>query len=159
MFSSVAHAMGSSGAAGGESALLNFAPLIIMLGIFYFLLIRPQQKRAREHKAMLGALKKGDSVITNAGFIGRIVDLDDETLTIDLGETKVLLGRGYVAGKTEIRAKNDKTQDKKDKKDKTAKVEDKPEKLEEKPEIVEEKVEDKVDTDAAASKSSEKTEA
>jgi len=98
MFVSVAHAMGSAGSAGGGDPIMSFMPLIIMLAIFYFLLIRPQQKRAKEHKAMLAALKKGDTVLTNAGFIGRIVDLDDDMLTVDLGETKVQLARGYVAG-------------------------------------------------------------
>lgn len=66
MFASVAHAMGTAGAgqAGGADALMQFVPLIAMLAIFYFLLIRPQQKRAKQHKAMLEALKKGDQVLT-----------------------------------------------------------------------------------------------
>ena len=102
MFVSVAHAMGAQGQAGGDP-LMGFMPIILMLAIFYFLLIRPQQKRTKEHKAMLAALKKGDTVITSAGFIGRIVDLDDEMLTIDLGETKVQVGRGYVAGLSNAR--------------------------------------------------------
>ena len=102
MFVSVAHAMGAQGQAGGDP-LMGFMPIILMLAIFYFLLIRPQQKRTKEHKAMLGALKKGDTVITSAGFIGRIVDLDDEMLTIDLGDTKVQVGRGYVAGLSNAR--------------------------------------------------------
>lgn len=99
MFVSTAHAMGSAGgqAAGGE-AWMQFAPLLLMLAIFYFLLIRPQQKKAKEHRAMLQALRKGDTVITNAGFIGRIVELDDDVLVLDLGETKVQIGRGYIAG-------------------------------------------------------------
>jgi len=99
MFARVAHAMGSAGGSGGSGdALMQFMPLILMLAIFYFLLIRPQQKRAKEHKAMLQALKKGDTVITNAGFIGRIVDIDEDMLVLDLGATRVQLGRGYVAG-------------------------------------------------------------
>lgn len=101
MFVSVAHAMGSPAGGGGnspEAMLTSFAPLLLMLAIFYFLLIRPQQKRAKEHKAMLQALKKGDTIITSAGFIGRIVEIDDDLLTVDLGETKVQIARGYVAG-------------------------------------------------------------
>ena len=101
MFVSVAHAMGSAGQGGGPEAMLSgFMPILLMLAIFYFLLIRPQQKRAKEHKALLAALKKGDTVVTNAGFIGRIVDIDDDLLTIDLGETRVQVGRGYIAGLT-----------------------------------------------------------
>ena len=106
MFASVAHAMGVGGQGGGSTdALMQFMPLILMLGIFYFLLIRPQQKRAKEHKAMLQALKKGDTIITNAGFIGRISDIEDDMLTVDLGETKVQLARGYVAGLTAAKPK------------------------------------------------------
>ncbi len=105
MFVSVAHAMGSAGGqqGGPEAMLTSFMPIILMLAIFYFLLIRPQQKRAKEHKAMLAALKKGDTVITNAGFIGRIVDIDDDMLTIDLGETRVQMGRGYIAGLSAVK--------------------------------------------------------
>lgn len=71
MFASVAHAMGTAGAgqAGGADALMQFVPLIAMLAIFYFLLIRPQQKRAKQHKAMLEALKKGDQVLTTGGLV------------------------------------------------------------------------------------------
>ena len=78
MFASVAHAMGTAGAgqAGGADALMQFVPLIAMLAIFYFLLIRPQQKRAKQHKAMLEALKKGDQVLTTGGLVGRVVDID-----------------------------------------------------------------------------------
>ena len=62
MFASVAHAMGTAGAgqAGGADASCSLFLLFAMLAIFYFLLIRPQQKRAKQHKAMLEALKKGD---------------------------------------------------------------------------------------------------
>ena len=58
-----------------------------MLAIFYFLLIRPQQKRAKQHKAMLEALKKGDQVLTTGGLVGRVVDIDGDILSIDLGST------------------------------------------------------------------------
>ena len=87
MFASVAHAMGTAGAgqAGGADALMQFVPLIAMLAIFYFLLIRPQQKRAKQHKAMLEALKKGDQVLTTGGLVGRVVDIDGDILSIDLG--------------------------------------------------------------------------
>lgn len=119
MFTSIAHASGSMGGAmgGADNFLVQFGPLLIMLGIFYFLLIRPQQKRAKEHKAMLAALKKGDTIITNAGFIGRIIDIDDDILTVDLGETKVQIGRSYVGGMSNHKLKGGKT-DKKEKESK-----------------------------------------
>lgn len=102
MFVSIAHAMGSTGgAAGGSEAFMQFVPLLAMLAIFYFLLIRPQQKRAKLHKAMLEGLKKGDQVLTTGGLVGRIVDMDGDILTLDLGSTTVNLGRSYVVGLTE----------------------------------------------------------
>ena len=106
MFASVAHAMGTAGAgqAGGADALMQFVPLIAMLAIFYFLLIRPQQKRAKQHKAMLEALKKGDQVLTT-GLVGRVVDIDGDILSIDLGSTTVSLGRAYVVSVMDPRSK------------------------------------------------------
>lgn len=100
MFVSVAHAMGSAGGApaGGGDAFMQFVPLLLMLAIFYFLLIRPQQKRAKQHRAMLDALKKGDFVMTTGGLAGRIVEVEEDLLVLDLGETKVTVGRGYVSG-------------------------------------------------------------
>ncbi len=110
MLVSVAHAMGSAGGAapaGGAEAFMQFIPLLLMLAIFYFLLIRPQQKRAKQHKAMLEALKKGDSIMTTGGLAGRIVDTDGDMLIVDLGETKVTVGRGYVAGLVDTKKKSD----------------------------------------------------
>ena len=106
MFASVAHAMGTAGAgqAGGADALMQFVPLIAMLAIFYFLLIRPQQKRAKQHKAMLEALK-GDQVLTTGGLVGRVVDIDGDILSIDLGSTTVSLGRAYVVSVMDPRSK------------------------------------------------------
>ncbi|HHL40777.1 MAG TPA: preprotein translocase subunit YajC [Deltaproteobacteria bacterium] len=61
-------------------------PLIILFVIFYFLLIRPQQKKAREHKEMLGKLTKGDSVITQGGLHGRLTSVGEETVTMEISE-------------------------------------------------------------------------
>lgn len=101
LWTTAAYAMGAgqqAGAQGGSAALSGFVPLILMFAIFYFLLIRPQQKRAKEHKAMLEALGKGEHVVTAGGLYGRIVDIDGDVLTIDLGETKVKVGRGFITG-------------------------------------------------------------
>lgn len=98
---------------------MQFVPLLLMLAIFYFLLIRPQQKRAKQHRAMLEALKKGDYVMTTGGLVGRIVEVDEDQLLLDLGETKVTIGRGFVSGLTESRSarKSPKKADKEEKKE------------------------------------------
>lgn len=78
--------------------LMQFLPLILMFVIFYFLLIRPQQKRAKAHKAMLSALKKGDYIMSSAGLLGRILELDDEKVLMECGEAKLCLSRAAIGG-------------------------------------------------------------
>jgi preprotein translocase subunit YajC len=69
----IAHAMGQGGAAeGGAAGFASFIPLILMFVIFYFLLIRPQQKRNKDHRNMIANLKKGDRIITSGGLHGRV---------------------------------------------------------------------------------------
>ena len=93
-----AFAMGAGQSAGQDGNLLaSLAPFALIFLVFYFLLIRPQQKKAKEHKAMLAALKKGDAIITAGGIYGRIVETRDDLVVIDLGETKVTMGRAYIA--------------------------------------------------------------
>lgn len=99
-FDSVAHAMGQAPAAGGQagSPLMTFMPLILMFVIFYFLLIRPQQKKQKEHKQMLDNLTRGDRVVTAGGLYGRVVEVKDDILTIDLGnDVHVQVGRGFIS--------------------------------------------------------------
>ena len=62
---------------GEGGGLMGLLPLVLMFAIFYFLLIRPQQKKAKQHKEMLGNLKRGDSIITTGGIYGRIVEVSD----------------------------------------------------------------------------------
>ena len=82
LFESVAFAMGTPQAGGaapsGGDMLMQFVPLILMFAIFWFLLIRPQQKRAKAHKQMLAELKRGDHVMTSSGLIGRIMEISEE---------------------------------------------------------------------------------
>ncbi len=78
-----AHGMAGSGS-GQQGGLAAFLPLILIVVVFYFLLIRPQTKRQREHKMMLSTLRKGDKVVTNSGMFGTIVGMDDK-------ENKVVL--------------------------------------------------------------------
>jgi len=96
----IAYAMGQGGAGqGGSGAFAGFIPLILMFVIFYFLLIRPQQKRSKEHRQMISNLKKGDRVITTGGLHGRITGLDDTTMTLEIADkVRVKVARGNVAG-------------------------------------------------------------
>ncbi|MEM7195695.1 MAG: preprotein translocase subunit YajC [Pseudomonadota bacterium] len=72
----------SSGAEGG--GLITLLPMIVIFVIFYFLLIRPQQKRAKEHKLMVAELGKGDEVVTNGGVLGKITASDDNFVTVEI---------------------------------------------------------------------------
>ncbi len=76
MLISPAYAQAAGGAGGGIEA---FLPLILIFVVFYFLMIRPQQKRAKEHKKMLEALRRGDNVMTAGGILGKVTKVDSET--------------------------------------------------------------------------------
>ena len=71
---------------GGGSSLLSFMPLVLIFGLFYFLLIRPQQKKKKEHKDMVAAMKVGDEVATSDGLLGKVAALDDNFVTIDVAQ-------------------------------------------------------------------------
>jgi preprotein translocase subunit YajC len=94
------------GAPQGPGAIFqSFLPLILIFVIFYFLLIRPQSKKAKDHKQMLENLKKGDKIMTNGGIHGMIEDIDADTMILQIGvkaDVKIKVSRGYIAG---IRAK------------------------------------------------------
>lgn len=103
---SLAFAMGASGAEGQGNPITAFVPLIVMFAIFYFLLIRPQQKKAKQHREVLANLKKGDRVITAGGVYGRIHSLSDDVLTLEIADNvKIQANRNYIAGlaETELR--------------------------------------------------------
>lgn len=80
-----AHAQ-AAGAAPPGGGLLTFLPLVLMLGVFYFLMIRPQQKRMKEHREMVGALKKGDEVVTNGGLGGTVTKVGDAYLSLRVAD-------------------------------------------------------------------------
>ncbi len=95
----IAYAMGQGGAAGeGGGGFSAFIPLILMFVIFYFLLIRPQQKKSKALREMVSNLKKGDRIITSGGIHGRITGLSDATLTVEISEkVRVKVNRANVA--------------------------------------------------------------
>lgn len=72
-------------AGGAEQQLLGFLPIILMFVVLYFLMIRPQMKRAKEHKQMLEALSKGDEVVTAGGIVGKVAKVGDGYVTIEVG--------------------------------------------------------------------------
>ena len=88
MLISPAFAQTAAGAPGasGASMIAQFAPLLLIFVVFYFLLIRPQQKRMKEHKGKLEAVKKGDQVITGGGLVGKVVRVDDVYVDVELGQ-------------------------------------------------------------------------
>jgi preprotein translocase subunit YajC len=82
MFASPAYAQAAAGA-GPTAGLIAFVPYIAIFAIFYFLMIRPQQQRAKAHRALLDAVKKGDTVVTGGGIIGKVTRVDGDELEID----------------------------------------------------------------------------
>jgi preprotein translocase subunit YajC len=89
----------AAGAAGGTTSLImNLLPMVGIIAIFYFLLIRPQNKRAKQHKEMLSALKRGDNVVTSGGILGKVFKISDDEVTLDTGEGgKLRLQRAAIA--------------------------------------------------------------
>ena len=80
---SSAHAQ-AAGAAPGGNPLLQMLPLVLIFVVFYFLLIRPQAKRAKEHKAMVAALGVGDEVVTSGGILGKIAETGEQFVTVEI---------------------------------------------------------------------------
>jgi len=99
----IAYAMGQAGgpAAEGGGGLLAtpLFPIILMLGVMWFFLIRPQQKKQKEHREMISSLKKGDKVVTSGGLYGRITGVTDNTLTVEIADkVRVKVSRAHVSG-------------------------------------------------------------
>jgi len=98
----LAWAMGPppKGGEGGGNAFAAFIPLILIFVVFYFLLIRPQQKQAKKHRMLLQNLKKGDWVVTTGGLHGRILNVSDTVVTLELppDNIKVKITKNHVAG-------------------------------------------------------------
>ena len=97
----VAYAMGAGGQTGSQGGGLQaFLFPLALIAIFYFLLIRPQQKKAKEHRTMLEALKKGDKIISSGGLHGVITGISDDAITMEIApKVRVKITRGSVAGK------------------------------------------------------------
>jgi preprotein translocase subunit YajC len=102
MMDFLAYAMGGSGkgGTGGEGGGFGaFVPLILMFAIFYFLLIRPQQKKAKAHKQLLASIKKGDRVVSSGGLYGVVTGLTDDVVTMEIApKVRVKVSRGSISG-------------------------------------------------------------
>ena len=85
-----------------NSMLTSLLPLVVLFAIFYFLVIRPQQKQQREHKNMLANLQKGDKIITNGGLVCEVIKPDDDFIKVKLNDDVIVrLDRAFVAKKYE----------------------------------------------------------
>ena len=96
MFISTAFAQAPAGG-GTESQLMGLLPIILMFVLLYFLMIRPQMKRAKEHKAMTEALQKGDEIVAGGGILGKITKVSDAYIAIEIApDTEITIQRGAV---------------------------------------------------------------
>jgi len=104
MFITPAYAQTSPG--GDSGFLIQLVPFILIFIILYFLIIRPQQRRTKEHQAMIGAIRRGDTIVTSGGLIGRVVKvIDDRELFVEIAaNVKVKISRGSIA---EVRTKGE----------------------------------------------------
>jgi preprotein translocase subunit YajC len=96
-------------AAPGAFDYLNslIVPTMLIIGIMYFLMIRPQQKRLKEHQAMVSALRRGDTVVTSGGIIGKVTKVDDQELQVEIAEgVRIKIVRSTVS---EVRGKGEST--------------------------------------------------
>ena len=100
MFATNAYAMaGGAAQEGGGSGMEGIVMLVIMFAIFYFLLIRPQQKRAKQHKQLMEDLKTGDQVVTAGGVHGKVVTVQDTIVTLEIASNvRVKINRSSIVG-------------------------------------------------------------
>ena len=92
----------SSTTGGAESTIMSFLPMIIIFALFWLLLIRPQQKKAKTHRAMLDALQKGDEVLTSSGIVGKITEIDGQYVQVKVADGVVMkFQRAAIADKVD----------------------------------------------------------
>lgn len=107
MFATPAFAQAAATGSSAASGIISFVPIILIFAIMYFLMIRPQQKKVKEHRTMIEAVRRGDQVITSGGLIGKVTKVDDQKgeLEVELApNVKVRVVRSTISqviGKTE----------------------------------------------------------
>ena len=125
MLATPAFAQAAGGAAGAAGGLISFVPIILIFAIMYFLMIRPQQKKVKDHKAMVDALRRGDRVVTTGGLIGTVIKVTgDREVGLEIADgVRVRVMRGMIA---EVMARTEPGDgDKGEKAEKPAAAEDK----------------------------------
>lgn len=102
MFTDVAYAADASASSTGVGGLAGMIPFILIFVVFYFLLIRPQQKQAKRHQQFLASLKRGIRVTTTGGILGTITDLSERLVTLEIADgVKIEITRGSIAGQVD----------------------------------------------------------
>ena len=105
-----AYAQNAGGAGGGASMFTSFVPLILIFAIFYFLLIRPQQTKAKKHKEFLDNLHEGTTVMTSGGIHGEIKGITDTIVTLEIANNvRIKVSRDHIAGESELKDITSKT--------------------------------------------------
>jgi preprotein translocase subunit YajC len=100
-----AQAAGGAGASGLNNTLLQFLPIVLIFVIMYFLLLRPQQQKQRQHREMVSNLRRGDTVVTSGGIIGKVAKAEDDEVQVEIAEgVRVKVVRGMIA---EVRARGE----------------------------------------------------
>ena len=94
----ISNAYAQTAAAGAESGLMSFLPILLMFVVLYFLMLRPQMKRQKEQKAMMDALAKGDEVVTTGGLLGKVTKVADAYVTLEIANgTEIVVQKASVA--------------------------------------------------------------
>jgi len=89
--------------AGGSGGFASLIPLVLIMVIFYFLLIRPQQKKLKEHRNLVDELKKGDNILTGGGLYGKVIDVKEDILKVEIADgVRINVKRDTIAGLTDI---------------------------------------------------------
>jgi len=100
-----AQAAGAAAPGGGMDLIIQFAPILLLVVIFWLLIFRPQQKRMKAHQAMLGAITRGDTIVTSGGIVGKVTKaVDGEDLEVEIAQgTRVKIVRGMIS---DVRSKS-----------------------------------------------------
>lgn len=94
----IAYAQGVPGAAGGPGPMMTIIPFLLIFVIMYFMVIRPQQKKAKDHQELLNKLKKNDEVMTSGGIYGKVVDLKESVVTLEVAtNVRIRVARAQIA--------------------------------------------------------------